>query len=111
MKTVAENIGVHESTVSRCVANKYMEMPYGIIALKKFFVANINKNDSDDAMIADKVKAVIRDFIEKENKQKPLSDQQLANLLQEKNMKISRRTVMKYREQMGYPSSTKRKRY
>ena len=111
MKTVAENIGVHESTVSRCVANKYMEMPYGIIALKKFFVANINKNDSDDAMIADRVKAVMRDFIEKEDKQKPLSDQQLANLLQEKNMKISRRTVMKYREQMGYPSSTKRKRY
>lgn len=111
MKTIAENIGVHESTVSRTVANKYMEMPYGIIALKKFFAVGVNRQSGEDTMIADKVKAVIRDFIEKEDKRKPLSDQQIANLLQEKNMKISRRTVMKYREQLGYPSSAKRKRY
>ena len=112
MKTVAENIGVHESTVSRTVANKYMEMPYGIVALKKFFAINVSKKDGEETIIADKVKALIRDFIEKEDKLKPLSDQQIANLLQaDKNMKISRRTVMKYREQMGYPSSAKRKRY
>lgn len=112
MKTVAENVGVHESTVSRTVANKYMEMPYGIVALKKFFAVNVSRKNGEETLIADKVKAIIRDFIEKEDKLKPLSDQQISNLLQEdKNMKISRRTVMKYREQMGYPSSARRKRY
>ena len=112
MKTVAENVGVHESTVSRTVANKYMEMPYGIVALKKFFAVNVSRKNGEETLIADKVKEIIRDFIEKEDKLKPLSDQQISNMLQnDKNMKISRRTVMKYREQMGYPSSAKRKRY
>lgn len=112
MKTIAENVGVHESTVSRTVSNKYMEMPYGIVPLKKFFSASVSKNSGgDESMIADTVKDAIHELIEQENKQKPLSDQQLADLLKAKNMKVSRRTVMKYREQLGYPSSVKRKRY
>ena len=111
MKTIAENIGVHESTVSRTVANKYMEMPFGIVALKKFFAGSVSKQTGEDTIIADKIKAMIKDFIEGENKAKPLSDQQIANMLKEKNMAISRRTVMKYREQLGYASSAKRKRY
>ncbi len=112
MKTVADNIGVHESTVSRTVANKYMEMPYGIVALKKFFAVNVSKDSgSNKLMIAEQVKNIISEIIEQENKQKPLSDQQIADILQEKNMKVSRRTVMKYREQLGYSSSAKRKRY
>ena len=120
MKTIAENIGVHESTVSRTVANKYVEMPYGIVPLKKFFSANIAKPSSQncfgeksqqEAMIADTVKNEIRQLIEQENKQKPYSDQQLSDLLKTKNIKISRRTVMKYREQLGFASSSKRKRY
>lgn len=111
MKTVAENIGVHESTVSRTVANKYMEMPYGIVALKKFFAGSISKQNGEEDIIADKVKAKIKELIENENKAKPLSDQQLTNILNENGMKISRRTVMKYREQLGFASSSKRKRY
>lgn len=111
MKTVAENIGVHESTVSRTVANKYMEMPYGIVALKKFFGASVSKDNDQELVLADKVKLKIKDLIESENKAKPLSDQQISTLLEEYNMKVSRRTVMKYREQMGYSSSAKRKRY
>lgn len=111
MKTVAENIGVHESTVSRTVANKYMEMPYGIIALKKFFAGSINKDNKEEQIIADKVKFKIKELIEGENKIKPFSDQQLTNILNENGMKISRRTVMKYREQLGFVSSSKRKRY
>ena len=111
MKTVAENIGVHESTVSRTVANKYMEMPYGIVALKKFFAGSVSKQNGEEDIIADKVKAKIKELIENENKAKPLSDQQLTNILNENGMKISRRTVMKYREQLGFASSSKRKRY
>lgn len=111
MKTIAENIGVHESTVSRTVANKYMEMPYGIVALKKFFAGSVSKQCGEEQIIADKIKVKIKELIEAENKAKPLSDQQISNCLNECNMKISRRTVMKYREQMGFASSAKRKRY
>ena len=113
MKTIAENIGMHESTVSRTVANKYMEMPFGIIALKKFFAGSVSKaaEKSGEKVIAAQVKDVISEFIEQEDKAKPLSDQQLADLLKDKNMAVSRRTVMKYREQLGYPSSAKRRRY
>ncbi len=111
MKTVAENIGVHESTVSRAVANKYVEMPHGIIALKKFFTANLASTESGEEFIALQAKKVIEELIQAENPKKPLSDQHLAEQLAERNMKLSRRTVMKYREQLGYPSSVKRKRY
>lgn len=111
MRTVADNIEVHESTVSRAVANKYVEMPHGVVALKKFFTANLGNEITGEEFIASQVKNILKEFIEKEDTKKPLSDQQLSEMLKEKNMKISRRTVMKYREQMGYPSSVKRKRY
>lgn len=111
MRQVAEAVNVHESTVSRAVANKYMEMPRGIVSLKKFFSANIAVERSGEELIAEQVKAVIRQLISTENPQKPWSDQQLSDLLKQKDMKISRRTVMKYREQMGFASSVKRKRY
>lgn len=111
MKTIAEKIQVHESTVSRAVANKYMEMPRGMMSLKKFFTANLSHSFDGEELIAGQVKAVLKQLIAAENPQKPLSDQQLSDMLKEKAMKISRRTVMKYREQLGYPSSVKRKRY
>lgn len=111
MRQIAEEINVHESTVSRAVANKYMEMPRGIVSLKKFFSANIAVVASGEELIAEQVKTAIRQMISSENPQKPWSDQQLSELLKQKDMKISRRTVMKYREQMGFASSVKRKRY
>ena len=111
MKDVAMAIGVHESTVSRAVANKYVDLPQGIMALRKFFTASLAKNSSDEDFVASQAKAVISDLIKNENPQKPLSDQKICSLLQAKNMAISRRTVMKYREQLGFPSSVKRKRY
>jgi len=111
MKTIAEKINVHESTVSRAVANKYMEMPRGMMSLKKFFTANLSSSLDGEELIAGQVKAVLKQLIAAENPQKPLSDQQLSDILKEKDMRISRRTVMKYREQLGYPSSVKRKRY
>lgn len=109
MKSVAENINVHESTVSRAVANKYVETPHGVMSLKSFFAVNLNPNGEE--LIAGQVKAMIKKMIEMEEPRKPWSDQQLSEMLAEQKMKISRRTVMKYREQMGYSSSTKRKRY
>lgn len=111
MKTVAEHIGVHESTVSRAVANKYVEMPHGVVALKKFFTANIAAGKGGEELIARQVKQVMETLLQQENPKKPLSDQQISNLLKQQQMDISRRTVMKYREQMGYASSVKRKRY
>ena len=111
MKDVADAIGVHESTVSRAVANKYVELPGGVIALRKFFTANLAKNAEGEDFIASQAKAVIKELIEGENPQKPLSDQKLCELLKTRKMTLSRRTVMKYREALGYPSSVKRKRY
>lgn len=109
MKSVAESVEVHESTVSRSVANKYVETPHGVMSLKSFFTANLNEGGEE--LIARQVKAILKKLIEEENPQKPLSDQQLAEILNEKEMRISRRTVMKYREQLGFLSSVKRKRY
>lgn len=110
MKTIADEIEVHESTVSRSVANKYVETPHGVRSLKSFFSANI-ANANGEELIAGQVKAKIKALIESEDTKKPLSDQQIAELLKKEEMKISRRTVMKYREQLGFLSSVKRKRY
>lgn len=109
MKEVAEHIGVHESTVSRAVANKYAATPFGIKSLKSFFSANI-AGDGEE-FIAGQVKGRIKKLVEAEDAQKPLSDQQITDLLQQEGIHISRRTVMKYREQLGVPSSARRRRY
>jgi RNA polymerase sigma-54 factor len=111
MKTIAEILGIHESTVSRAIANKYMETSHGIISIRKFFPANAVSTTTGEEMIAAKIKTVIKNLIEGENSAKPLSDQKICDLLQEQAIDISRRTVMKYREQLGYQSSTARKQY
>lgn len=111
MKDVADAIGVHESTVSRAVANKYVQLPNGIMALRRFFSANLAKSGSGEDFAAVQAKTAIEELIKGEDPHRPLSDQKLCELLKERQMDISRRTVMKYREQLGYPSSVKRKRY
>lgn len=111
MKTISEILNIHESTVSRAIANKYMETPHGIISIRKFFTANVAAASSGEELIAAQVKAVIKDFIEDEDPAKPLSDQKICDLLKKRDINISRRTVMKYREQLGYQSSGSRKQY
>ncbi len=111
MKQVAEAIDVHESTVSRAVANKYVELPWGIVAIKKFFASRLAAVNEGTEIVPCQVKDAMEELIRGEDPKKPLSDQKLAELLEQRDMKISRRTVMKYREAMGYPSSVKRKRY
>ena len=111
MKDVADTIGVHESTVSRAVANKYAELPTGVIALRSFFTVRSARTDTGEDVAAARAKSAIERFIKGEDPKKPLSDQKLCTLLKSKGIELSRRTVMKYREQLGYDSSVKRKRY
>lgn len=100
---VAEAIGVHESTVSRVVANKYVLTPWGVYALKAFFPVQIAGRESDTSGTA--VRAMIRRIIDGENTAKPLSDGDIAALLTRRGVTVARRTVAKYREGMRIPSA------
>lgn len=113
LKDVAEKIDVHESTVSRAVRGKYIQTPSGMHELKRFFsqALQTGANSDTEQASAAQAKALIETMIAKEDKKKPLSDQLIADRLKEKGLKLSRRTVAKYREQLRIPSSTKRKRY
>ncbi len=108
LKEVAEIIKVHESTVSRAVKDKYVLTSYGTIKIKDLFANGVSSNDDDMATV--KIKNEIKKIINDENKGKPLSDQIISDILAEKNMNISRRTVAKYREELGIKSSSMRKR-
>jgi RNA polymerase sigma-54 factor len=110
---VAEEIDVHESTISRAVKGKYMQTPYGIFELKYFFTSAIKSVKLEDSEIASAraVKNELQRLIDEEDKKKPLSDQKIVNLLLDKGYDVSRRTIAKYRDQLGITSSTMRKRY
>ncbi len=111
LRDVAEDIGMHESTVSRVTTNKYVQTPHGIFELKFFFNSSIQTTDGD-AIASESVKEKIREIIGKEDSRKPFSDQKIAQILAaEQSVKIARRTVTKYRESMGILSSTTRKRF
>ena len=104
IKTIANELEIHESTVSRIVNNKFVETPHGIFELKYFFINEVN--NTSNKTILDKIKAIIRD----EDKAKPLSDSEILLTLGKENITISRRTVAKYREQLGILSASKRKK-
>ncbi|BES65740.1 RNA polymerase factor sigma-54 [Gottschalkiaceae bacterium SANA] len=108
MKQVAEEADVHESTVSRVVNGKYMQTPVGLYEMKYFFTTNLG--GGEDGVSSKSVQALIREMTEEEDKKKPLSDQKIAEELAKREIKVSRRTVAKYREEMGILSSAKRKR-
>ena len=109
LKEVADDIGVHESTVSRATNGKYMQTPRGVFELKYFFSSGVSGERGDVSAIS--IKSTLKDLIENENHKKPLSDQQISNLLKEKGISISRRTVAKYREEMNIASSSMRRRF
>jgi RNA polymerase sigma-54 factor len=109
LRDVAEDIGMHESTVSRVTTNKYAHTPQGIFELKFFFNSSINRVDGD-AIASESVKEKIRRIIQAEDPRRPLSDQRIAEMLRSANIDIARRTVTKYREAMNLLSSTKRRR-
>ena len=110
LKEVAEIIKVHESTVSRAIKEKYVLTSYGTIKIKDLFASGLSSNDDNDDMATVKIKNEIKRIIDDENKGKPLSDQIISSILADKNMNISRRTVAKYREELGIKPSSMRKR-
>lgn len=111
MKQVSEQIEVHESTVSRAIANKYVATPHGLVSLRSFFSTAVHNSAGGQDVAATKVKQKIKELIASENSADPFSDQGLGDILCQHGIKISRRTVAKYREELGIMSSAKRKRY
>lgn len=101
LKDIAKELGLHESTISRAIKDKYLETPQGIISFKSLFI-------SDSTSIT--IKILLEEFINNENKNSPYSDEKLASLLRERNFKIARRTVAKYREELGFPSTRERRK-
>jgi RNA polymerase sigma-54 factor len=108
LRDVAEDIAMHESTVSRATANKYVDSPQGVYELKFFFQSGLRKRNGED-VASESVREKIRAFISSEDSRKPFSDQELAKLLSEQSINIARRTVAKYREAMGILPSSKRR--
>ena len=110
LRDVAEEIGMHESTVSRVTSNKYVATPRGVFELKFYFNSAI-KRTGDDDIASESVKQAIKELIESEDSQRPYSDQRLVELLAARDIVIARRTVAKYREMLGILSSSKRRKY
>lgn len=109
LRDVAEDIGMHESTVSRVTSNKYVHTPQGIFELKFFFNSSIRRVEGGN-VASEAVKERIREIIISEDNRRPYSDQEVVELLRQNNIDIARRTVAKYREMLGILSSSKRKR-
>jgi RNA polymerase sigma-54 factor len=110
LQQVASTIGMHESTVSRVTRQKYVQTPRGVFSLKYFFSAGLDSHDGTE-VAAKAVKIMIREIIDNENTSKPLSDKKIVDMLHAKGLKIARRTVAKYREQMGILSARMRKQF
>jgi RNA polymerase sigma-54 factor len=108
LKDVANDIGMHESTVSRATSNKYVHTPQGTFELKFFFTSSLRAGGGEDVS-SESVKQRIREMIQAEDARHPYSDQYIAALLAKENVDIARRTVAKYREMMGILPSSKRK--
>ena len=106
---IAVEMGVYRSTISRIVNNKYLLCSKGLFPFRYFFSKAITNMEGDDISNRS-VKAMISELVEEENKAKPLTDQEISNLINEKGIIISRRTIAKYREELNIPSTRGRKR-
>ncbi len=108
LRDVANDIGMHESTVSRVVTNKYMHTPQGVFEMKYFFHSGISSSYGESVSSVT-IKQRIRKIIENEDPRKPLSDSKIVNLLQREGLVLARRTIAKYREELKIPTSNQRK--
>ena len=108
LRDVASDIGMHESTVSRVVANKYMHTPRGVLELRFFFHSGITSS-MGEAVSSVTIKQRIRKMIEEEDASRPLSDSRIAGILEKEGLPLARRTVAKYREELRIPPSNLRK--
>ena len=109
LRDIAETMSMHESTISRVTTQKYMHTPRGIYEFKYFFSSHVSTNTGGECSSV-AIRAMIKKLITTENPQKPLSDNKIANLLDQEGIQVARRTVAKYREALSIPSSTDRKR-
>ena len=106
---IAEAVEMHEATISRVTTQKYMHTPRGVFELKYFFSSHVSTTSGGECS-STAIRAIIKKLIATEEPRKPLSDSKLANLLAEKEIKVARRTIAKYREAMNIPPSNERKR-
>lgn len=111
LQDVAEMLDIHESTVSRAIRDKYLQCPWGVFPMSYFFSKSISSEKAGEKITTEQVKALIVNVIEEENKKKPLSDRAITERLVEWGVKISRRTVAKYREELGIKDASGRKRF
>jgi len=110
LNTVAEDIGVHETTVSRAVSGKYIKTPHGLMPFKFFFSSGLGTTDGE--MVSSRsIKQMIEELVQDEDSSKPMSDQKLAAQLKERGFNVARRTVAKYREELGILPSNLRRAY
>ena len=108
MQQIADKVGVHVTTVSRAVDDKWIQTPRGILPLKRFFVGATQTDDGED-VAWDTIRLKLQDLIDKEDKSDPYSDEKLVEELRKTGMAVARRTVTKYRKRMGIPSSRQRR--
>jgi RNA polymerase sigma-54 factor len=109
LREVAEVIDMHESTVSRVTNEKYVQTPRGVLPLKFFFSSGLSTTSGEEVS-ARGIKAQIQKLVSEENPSKPLTDQAIVNILKKEGIQIARRTVAKYRDQLGILSARMRKR-
>ncbi len=108
--SIAEDVGVSESTISRVVKDKYVDTPFGIFALKKFFTSTAGKDSNYESISRQRVKSVISKYVDSEDKNSPYTDQQLVKMLKDDGLNVSRRIVAKYRDEMNILNSRLRKK-
>lgn len=108
---VAAELGIHESTISRAIRHKYLQCSYGAFPMKHFFSRALSVVDGESDVSTEQAKTALRMLIDGEDKKKPLSDQKLSELLALQGIQLSRRTVAKYRDELGTPSTSGRKTY
>jgi RNA polymerase sigma-54 factor len=108
LKDIAEKVNLDISTISRVANSKYVEAPFGTFLLKTFFSESMQKEDGEEVSTRE-IKKILSDFIDAEEKSKPLTDEQLTEILKDKGYNIARRTVAKYREQLNIPVARLRK--
>lgn len=110
LKDIAYKLGISESTVSRVTGSRYVQTPRGVFSLKYFFKSGIS-TDSGEKASSESVREIIRELVDKENPQNPMSDKDIGLQLKQKGFEIARRTIAKYRGELGLPNSSKRKKW
>ncbi len=111
LREIAEIVDVHESTVSRATNNKYMQTPQGLFELKFFFSTGVHAYGGEEKVSARSIKHILEEIVASEDPMHPLSDEAIAKLIQSKGIRISRRTVAKYRQELGIAATMSRRRY